>query len=202
MLQTPAKEWTTQLWFNTDADLSLASLRGQVVVLYAFQMLCPGCVSHGIPQAKRVHELFRDDPVSVIGMHSVFEHPEAMTPVALKAFIHEYRITFPVAVDQPPEPPERMPRTMRAYDMQGTPSTLLFDAAGMLRRHVFGVYDDLALGRDIGQLVKEANEGPGSAANPSAERISDSGEERKERSCDDSGCLVPQVADEPPGADR
>ncbi|MEL7047134.1 MAG: redoxin domain-containing protein, partial [Pseudomonadota bacterium] len=170
MLQTPAKEWITQLWFNSDADLSLAALRGRVVVLYAFQMLCPGCVSHGIPQAKRVHELFRDEPVSVIGMHSVFEHPEAMTPVALEAFIHEYRITFPVAVDQPPEPPARMPRTMRAYDMQGTPSTLLFDAAGMLRRHVFGVYDDLALGRDIGQLVKEAIDGPGSTVGPLAEQ--------------------------------
>jgi len=34
-------------WFNTPAPLSLEALRGKVVVLEAFQMLCPGCVSHG-----------------------------------------------------------------------------------------------------------------------------------------------------------
>ena len=189
MLKSPAPQWSTERWFNTDADLSLASLRGQVVVLYAFQMLCPGCVSHGIPQAKRVHELFSDDPVSVIGMHSVFEHPEAMTPVALEAFIHEYRIPFPVAVDQPAEPPARMPGTMRTYGMQGTPSILLFDAEGALRRHVFGVYDDLALGRDIGQLIKEAIEGSSSDATPLEKQKSDA-EVLAEPSCDDSGCPV------------
>lgn len=36
-------------WFNSDAPLSLAGLRGKVVALHAFQMLCPGCVAHGLP---------------------------------------------------------------------------------------------------------------------------------------------------------
>ena len=38
-------------WFNSPHDIALEALRGQVVVMEAFQMLCPGCVSHGIPQA-------------------------------------------------------------------------------------------------------------------------------------------------------
>ncbi len=48
----PELEVTT--WLNTHGPLSLAALRGKVVVVYAFQMLCPGCVSHGIPQAKNI----------------------------------------------------------------------------------------------------------------------------------------------------
>jgi hypothetical protein len=47
----PAPEWLTTTWFNTPEALDLERLRGQVVVLHAFQMLCPGCVAHGIPQA-------------------------------------------------------------------------------------------------------------------------------------------------------
>lgn len=44
-------------WFNTDDPPTLARLRGRVVVLHAFQMLCPGCVAHALPQAKRLHEI-------------------------------------------------------------------------------------------------------------------------------------------------
>lgn len=51
----PAPAWTTQAWFNTGASLQLADLLGSVVVLHAFQMLCPACVMHGLPQAQRVH---------------------------------------------------------------------------------------------------------------------------------------------------
>ncbi|KDB98015.1 primosomal protein N' family protein, partial [Bordetella bronchiseptica D993] len=41
-------------WLNTPEPLELARLRGQVVVLHAFQMLCPGCLAHGLPQAERL----------------------------------------------------------------------------------------------------------------------------------------------------
>ena len=34
-------------WLNTPEAISLEGLRGRVVVLHAFQMLCPGCVSQG-----------------------------------------------------------------------------------------------------------------------------------------------------------
>ena len=78
-------------WFNTDKPLSLEALRGKVVVIEAFQMLCPGCVSHALPQAQRVAAAFSTNDVAVIGLHTVFEHHEAMRPEALKAFLHEYR---------------------------------------------------------------------------------------------------------------
>lgn len=41
-----APELHIQEWVNTDKEFTLQSLRGRVVLLEAFQMLCPGCVSH------------------------------------------------------------------------------------------------------------------------------------------------------------
>jgi hypothetical protein len=87
-------------WFNSPQPVTLESLRGRVVVLHTFQMLCPGCVSHGLPQALRIHRLFPPDQVAVIGLHTVFEHHAVMGPAALRVFLHEYRIPFPVGIDQ------------------------------------------------------------------------------------------------------
>ena len=36
-------------WINNEGSITLQGLRGKVVVLEAFQMLCPGCVAHGLP---------------------------------------------------------------------------------------------------------------------------------------------------------
>jgi peroxiredoxin len=149
-----APEWSVAGWLNREAPLALADLRGRVVVLHAFQMLCPGCVQHALPQASRIHALFEPEGVAVVGLHTVFEHHEAMTPVALRAFVHEYRLAFPIGIDAH-SPGDLVPRTMSAYGLRGTPSLLLIDRAGRLRRHSFGAEDDLAVGAAIATLVAE-----------------------------------------------
>lgn len=152
--QTPAPALETTQWFNCDTPLSVETLRGKVVALHAFQMLCPGCVSHGIPQSQRIHETFDPADVAVLGLHTVFEHHQAMQPVSLEAFLQEYRVNFPVAVDVPGED-DGIPRTMRAYEMRGTPTLILIDRNGYLRYHAFGQAPDLAVGAAIAQLVAE-----------------------------------------------
>ena len=166
----PAPEWRITRWFNTSAPLSLGALRGKVIMAAAFQMLCPGCVAQGLPQAQRVRETFRETDLAVIGLHTVFEHHDAMTPTSLKAFLHEYRIGFPVGVDEPGSDSD-LPETMRAYNMRGTPTTLLIDRMGRLRRQAFGHVPDLQLGAEIMALISEretiatvAAAGPGAGA--------------------------------------
>jgi thiol-disulfide isomerase/thioredoxin len=154
-LSGPAPEWRTVRWFNADKTLTVADFRGRVVVLHAFQMLCPGCVAHGLPQAQRIAEAFDDEPVAVVGLHTVFEHHAVMGPEALVAFLHEYHIRFPVGVDEPGQDGHPFPETMRAYQMRGTPTTILIDGLGRLRSHVFGTSTDLALGAAIGALLGE-----------------------------------------------
>jgi len=142
-------------WFNTETPLRLAALRGQVVVVLTFQMLCPGCVSHGLPQAKRLAQVFAGRDLVLIGLHTVFEHHAVMTPAALRVFLHEYRIGFPVGVDMPGESGP-LPRTMQAYQLGGTPSLLVFDRAGQLRLNQLGQVDDLPLGALLGELLAQS----------------------------------------------
>ena len=149
-----APEWQISEWLNSPQPLSLAALRGRVVALHAFQMLCPGCVAHALPQVQRVRAVFAAQDVAVLGLHCVFEHHAAMTPVALRAFAHEYRLDYPIGIDQA-DPQQPVPLTMQAYGLRGTPSLLLFDRQGRLRLNHFGQIQDLALGALLAQLVAE-----------------------------------------------
>lgn len=150
----PAPELDVSQWFNAETAPTLAALRGQVVLLHAFQMLCPACVRLATPQAQQVHEQFGRRGVAVLGLHTVFEHHAAMQPVSLEAYIFENRLSFPIGVDRP-DGHDGLPLTMRAYGMQGTPTLVLIDRQGRLRQHAFGHVQDLALGVALGTLLAE-----------------------------------------------
>ena len=178
-----APELQIQSWFNTPSPIALAELRGKVVVIEAFQMLCPGCVSHGLPQALAIAETFSQDQVKVLGLHSVFEHHQAMQPHALKAFLHEYRIHFPVGVDMPAEDDQgHVPKTMQAYQLRGTPSLLIIDRAGRLRGNHFGQMSDMQVAAAISALVFESS---GTTDAADAETMA-----TKETDCTTEGCTV------------
>ncbi|MEO8079387.1 MAG: TlpA disulfide reductase family protein [Caldimonas sp.] len=151
-----APELQVSQWLSTDDAPTLAGLRGRVVVIEAFQMLCPGCVHHGIPQTQRIASHFSADDVTVLGLHSVFEHHDVMTPEALQVFIDENRLTFPIAVDAP-DGRRGMPLTMRAYAMQGTPTLVLIDRGGRLRQQIFGAGSDMTVAAAIATLVAESS---------------------------------------------
>lgn len=152
---THAPELLVQTWFNTDRPLLLSGLRGRVVVLAAFQVLCPASIAAGIPQAQRIFETFEPKDVVVIGLHATFEHHDAFSAAMLKAFIHEYRLKFPIALDQP-NASSPIPHTMERYKMRGTPSLILIDRQGVVRKHAFGPVDDLRIGAEIGALTQES----------------------------------------------
>jgi hypothetical protein len=169
-MHTIAPELQVASWLNAAQPLSLQQLSGKVVAIYVFQMLCPGCVSHGIPQAKAIRDAFDKRDVAVLGLHSVFEHHAVMNRDALEAFVHEYRIEFPVAIDQP-SGHGPVPLTMERYQLRGTPTLILIDRQGRLRLSHFGRADDMKVGALIGQLVAEP--APADAR------------------CDDDGCSLP-----------
>lgn len=150
-----APELTAQTWFNTDRPLQLAGLRGRVVVLSAFQVLCPHSIAHGVPQARRIYETFEPNDVTVIGLHTTFEHHAAYSTAVLNAFIHEYRLKFPIALDTA-NAAGPIPQTMDRYNMRGTPSLVLIDRNGLIRKHAYGAVDDLRIGAEIGALTQES----------------------------------------------
>jgi len=62
----------------------------------------------------------------------------------------------PIALDQP-NPTSPIPHTMERYKMRGTPSLVLIDRHGLVRKHAFGAVDDLRIGAEIGALTQESD---------------------------------------------
>lgn len=139
-------------WLGAEEGFSPPS--GKVVAIHAFQMLCPGCVLHGVPQAQKLNALFDEEHVVVLGLHTVFENHEAMQETSLKAFMHEFRIRFPVGIDVP-SAQGSIPKTMTKFQLQGTPSWLIFDRSGQLKVHAFGQVEDMLLGSEIARIAYE-----------------------------------------------
>lgn len=175
-----APELMVSQWFNTKTPISLQSLLGNIVVIEVFQMLCRGCVSQGLPQAQKIVDLFPADEVSVLGLHSVFEHHAAMTPVSLRAFIHEYKLGFPIGVDEPES--NGTPRTMTALGLRGTPSLILIDQRGRLRATHFGHVHDLQVGAEIATLLSE----------PNLANTKYTNNEEIQNHCNDFACTLPE----------
>ena len=173
----------TVAWLNSDDPITLEQLRGKVVVIHAFQMLCPSCVTHGLPQAVAIDELYRAKDVQVMGLHTVFEHHHVMTPEALAAFVHEYRIPFPIAIDRPSDTGP-IPHTMASYDMRGTPTLVILDRQGRVRLNHFGRISYLQVGNIIGRLLEEKST---AAGRPDK---TETGESDPSSDCGEDGCPV------------
>ena len=52
-----------------------------------------------------------------------------------------------------------IPETMERYRMRGTPSLVLIDRQGIIRKHAFGPVDDLRIGAEIGALIQDSVQG-------------------------------------------
>jgi thiol-disulfide isomerase/thioredoxin len=129
-----------QEWLNCPEGYNLDVKAPRVKVIHAFQMLCPGCVYHGIPQTIELYERLKEHDIDIVGLHTVFENHHAMGPESLKVFIKEFRLPFPVGIDQHIDG-KWMPETMKAYDLQGTPTTIVIDQQGEVRVKHFGIIE-------------------------------------------------------------
>lgn len=142
-------------WLNTPEPVRLEDLRGKVVCIAFLQRLCPGCSHYALPQARRVAETFTSGEVVVLGVHSVFEHHDQQSDRAgLTRWLAEHGCRFPVAVDAP-SADTTAPRTMTAFNLQGTPSLVLVDRLGRMRMRRFGPVSDMMLGAEIMALLLE-----------------------------------------------
>jgi len=151
-------ELETEAWFNASPPPKLKELKGKVVVVAAFQQHCPGSLKHGLPQAERLAQSFSDDEVAVIGLNTPFEETDKQDKKTLEAFITAQKLSFPIALDK--SNGKDLPKTMEAYEIQGTPTVLVFDRQGRLRRHYLGAVDDLRLGAEVMALAIEARDAP------------------------------------------
>jgi hypothetical protein len=74
---------------------------------------------------------------------------------SLETFVHEFRLSFPIGVDRR-EGDDPIPITMQRYGLRGTPSLVLIDRQGRIRKKSFGPEDDMKLGAEIATLLCES----------------------------------------------
>lgn len=141
-----ASELVGRGWLNTgDRDLSLADLRGRVVVLDFWTFCCVNCL-HVLDELRELEEARRDDLV-IIGVHSPkFEH-EA-DPVALAAAVERYEVRHPVLDD-----PELV--TWSAYTARAWPTLVVIDPEGYVVAQMAGEGHASALAALVDELVEE-----------------------------------------------
>ena len=108
-------------WLNVDRPLSLADLRGRVVVVDFWTSCCINCLQT-FPTLKRLEERFRGQPLVVVGIHSP-KFDEEGDAERLVDIVLDNHIEHPVASD-----PDM--RVWRAWGVEAWPTVAVLDANG------------------------------------------------------------------------
>lgn len=119
-----APELTNDTWLNVDAPLTLADLRGKVVLLEMWTFGCINC-QHVIPALKEWHSKYKDQGLVIIGNHfPEFSYESDLQN--LRQAIAKDGIEYAVAQDNNGD-------TWRAYQNQYWPTLYLIDKRGHIR---------------------------------------------------------------------
>ncbi|MDQ3820306.1 MAG: redoxin domain-containing protein [Acidobacteriota bacterium] len=132
-------------WLNTDKPLSLAALKGKVVLLDFWTYGCVNCM-HIIPDLKRLEKKYANQLV-VIGVHSAKFANEKETE-NIRRIILRYELEHPVVNDADFA-------IWNAYDVSAWPTQYLIDPAGYIVGFVRGEGNYELLDRTIAKTVEE-----------------------------------------------
>ncbi|MBA3241688.1 MAG: redoxin domain-containing protein, partial [Acidobacteria bacterium] len=133
-------------WLNTEKPLSLAALRGKVVLLDFWTYGCVNCM-HIIPDLQRLEEKYARQLV-VIGVHSAKFENEKETE-NIRRIILRYGIEHPVVNDADF-------RIWQAYAVRAWPTQVLIDPAGYVVGQVSGEGNYEVIDKAVGELAAEA----------------------------------------------
>ena len=141
-----APELRGRRWLNTGGhDLTLAQLRGRVVLLDFWTFCCVNCL-HVLDELRPVEERFPDELV-VIGVHSPkFEHEG--DPAAVEAAVERYAVGHAVLDD-----PELV--TWQAYTARAWPTLVVVDPEGYIVASMSGEGHGPGIAGLVEELVEE-----------------------------------------------
>ena len=91
-LGQPAPELQVQHWVQGEPT-SLEQLRGNVILVEVFQVNCPGCFVHALPEVVRLHQAYSQKGLSVIGLATAFEDFDKNTLDNLKMLVETGEMT-------------------------------------------------------------------------------------------------------------
>lgn len=141
-----ASELVGRGWLNTGgADVTLADLRGKIVVLDFWTFCCVNCL-HVLDELRELEEAHCDEVV-IVGVHSPKFVHEA-DPVALAAAVDRYEVRHPVLDD-----PDLV--TWSAYTARAWPTLVVIDPEGYVVAHMAGEGHASTLEILVRELVEE-----------------------------------------------
>jgi cytochrome c biogenesis protein CcdA/thiol-disulfide isomerase/thioredoxin len=155
-----APEFTeTQQWFNTPGDrpLTLAGMRGRVVLVDFWTYTCINCI-RTLPYLKAWDATYRGDGLTIVGVETpefAFEHDASNVANAIKQF----GLRYPVAQDNDMG-------TWNAYGNQAWPADYLIDSTGHVRYATAGEGDYAKTETAIRALLAEAGSRLGGKSHP------------------------------------
>jgi thiol-disulfide isomerase/thioredoxin len=132
-------------WLNTDKPLSLAGLKGKVVLLDFWTYGCINCM-HIIPDLKKLEKKYPNELV-VIGVHSAKFENEKDTE-NIRRIILRYEIEHPIVNDADF-------KIWNAYAVNAWPTRYLIDPAGYVIGKLSGEGGYEALDKIIGDTIAE-----------------------------------------------
>jgi cytochrome c biogenesis protein CcdA/thiol-disulfide isomerase/thioredoxin len=153
----------TQRWFNTgvgghsNKPLTLASLRGRVVLVDFWTYTCINCI-RTLPYLKAWDATYRDKGLTIVGVHTpefAFEHDAGNVESAIARF----GLRYPVVQDN-------NMGTWNAYGNQYWPADYLIDASGHVRYAAAGEGDYSRTETAIRALLAEAGASVGGMSHP------------------------------------
>jgi thiol-disulfide isomerase/thioredoxin len=109
-------------WFNS-APLTMAGLRGKVVLVDFWTYGCSNCVNT-LPHVTELYAKYRDRGLVIVGVHTP-EFPFERSAANVQAALKRHGITYPVAQDNDS-------RTWDAYHNQYWPAQYIVDQSGRI----------------------------------------------------------------------
>lgn len=150
--EPPAPEFTgITAWVNSE-PLTMAGLRGRVVVVHFWTHGCINCI-HNYPALKRWQAKYADRGVLIVGVHTP-ELAREKDLERIKAKAKENGLTCAIAVDNDT-------KTWAAWRNRYWPTAYLVDRRGRVRYHWEGELNfqdtkgEEVMGRHIDELLKE-----------------------------------------------
>jgi thiol-disulfide isomerase/thioredoxin/sugar lactone lactonase YvrE len=133
-------------WFNVEKPVSMASLRGRIVILDFWTEGCINCI-HIIPILRGIEQKFPEQ-VAVIGVHSP-KFAEEKNASSVKDAITRYEIHHPIVHD-----PEM--RLWKEYGVQAWPTLVIVGPDGNVLGQLAGEPDPVKFPQVIASLVDAA----------------------------------------------
>ncbi len=130
----PAPAWRNGSWLNTDQPLTLAELKGRVVLLNFWVFTCYNC-TNTVPSLVDFDRKYRSQGLTLIGIHTpefppyAGEHDRGNLERALR----KYGIEYPNAQDNDS-------KTWDLYGIRFWPSFVLIDKRGNVRYQGYGEF--------------------------------------------------------------